>query len=357
MEWGSDAVAAVIRELGFEYIALVPGSSFAGLHDSLVNYLHEDPPLLLCLHEEHAVGIAHGYARVTGKPMLAVVHSNVGLMHATMAFFSAWCDRMPAVVIGANGPLDAKKPASVDRLESTVPATPARWFARIPNGTDMPASVEAAVDSIVRATQHASTLPMGPAYVVLDMTDQDRALAAPVALPDKRRFAPPQWPGPTEDDLQRVLRVRTRGAAHHHGDRPLLARSCGVGRARRAGRGAKRYRHYGFQGWRVISNRSPAARRIAGGASHGGATPRRPLRRSHPQFGKRRSREVCSNAPSATPLSPAKIVNVSLDRYITNGWSFDHQATAAGGPRSRDRPRAARSRTARRADRTARVRA
>jgi thiamine pyrophosphate-dependent acetolactate synthase large subunit-like protein len=80
MAWGSDALAQTLRNLGVEYISLNPGASYRGLHDSLVNYLgNESPQMLLCLHEEHAVGIAHGYAKVTERPMAVAVHSNVGL--------------------------------------------------------------------------------------------------------------------------------------------------------------------------------------------------------------------------------------------------------------------------------------
>src|ERR1700685_4839614 len=100
MEWGSDALADLRRGLGLPHIALVPGSSYRGLHDSLVNYNgNRDPQLLVCLHEEHAVAIAHGYAKVTGEPLAVAVHSNVGLMHATMAMFNAWCDRLAAIVL------------------------------------------------------------------------------------------------------------------------------------------------------------------------------------------------------------------------------------------------------------------
>ena len=108
--FGSDVAADALRALDIPYIALNPGASYRGLHDSLVNYLgNSTPQMLLCLHEEAAVAIAHGYAKVTGKAMAAAVHSNVGLMHATMAFFNAWCDRMPVVVLGATGPVDAAK--------------------------------------------------------------------------------------------------------------------------------------------------------------------------------------------------------------------------------------------------------
>jgi hypothetical protein len=108
--FGSDVVADALRALDIPYVALNPGASYRGLHDSLVNYLgNERPQMLLCLHEESAVAIAQGYAKVTGRAMGAIVHSNVGLMHATMAIFNAWCDRMPVIVLGATGPVDAVK--------------------------------------------------------------------------------------------------------------------------------------------------------------------------------------------------------------------------------------------------------
>ena len=102
--WGSDHIADVMRALELEYVTLTPGASFRGLHDSLVNYLgNERPTMLLALHEESAVAIAHGYAKVTGKPLGVVLHSNVGLMHASMAIFNAWCERVPMLIYGGNG--------------------------------------------------------------------------------------------------------------------------------------------------------------------------------------------------------------------------------------------------------------
>ena len=108
--WGSDVVAELLRALDIPYVALNPGASFRGLHDSLVNRLgNARPQMLLCLHEESAVAIAHGWAKVAGRPMAAIVHSNVGLMHATMAVFNAFADRVPVLLLGATGPVDAAK--------------------------------------------------------------------------------------------------------------------------------------------------------------------------------------------------------------------------------------------------------
>ena len=92
--FGSDAIAEQLSRLDLKYMALVPGSSYRGLHDSLVNYQgNAAPEMLVCLHEEHAISIAHGYAKVAEKPMAAGLHANVGLMHATMAIYNAFCDR------------------------------------------------------------------------------------------------------------------------------------------------------------------------------------------------------------------------------------------------------------------------
>ena len=97
----------------------------------LVNYLgNERPQMLLCLHEEAAIAIAHGYAKVTGRAMATAVHSNVGLMHATMAIFNAWCDRMPMIVLGATGPVDAHASPALDRLDPHR-ARPGRAGARL----------------------------------------------------------------------------------------------------------------------------------------------------------------------------------------------------------------------------------
>jgi len=108
--WGSDPIAAVLRELEVPYIALVPGSSYRGLHDSIVNYLgNRTPQMVLTIHEENAVAIAHGYAKASGRMMAAALHANIGLMHAAMAVYNAWCDRAPLLIFGATGPWDASR--------------------------------------------------------------------------------------------------------------------------------------------------------------------------------------------------------------------------------------------------------
>src|SRR5437762_3457470 len=166
--WGSDAIAAVLRTLDIPFLALNPGASYRGLHDSIVNYLgNTRPQMLLCLHEESAVAIAQGYAKASDRLMGAVVHSNVGLMHASMAIFNAWCDRMPMLVLGATGPWDAAKRRPWNDWIHTA-SDQAALVRNYTKWDNQPASVPAAYEAILRAAQIANTAPRGPTYVNLD---------------------------------------------------------------------------------------------------------------------------------------------------------------------------------------------
>ena len=182
-QFGSDVIAETLRALDLPFIALNPGASFRGLHDSLVNYLgNRDPQLLLCLHEEHAVAIAHGYAKVTGKPMAVAVHANVGLMHATMAMFNAWCDRVPMIVIGATGPVDAvhRRPwidwIHTARDQGSLVRGYVKW-------DDQPASPAAARRGVAaRGAWITQTAPAAPVYINLDAHVQE-AGHSPAPMP------------------------------------------------------------------------------------------------------------------------------------------------------------------------------
>lgn len=193
--WGSDLIAEAIRALGYDFAALNPGASYRGLHDSLVNHAPGRISLLTCLHDEHAVAFAHGWTKVTGKPALALLHSNVGLLHAAMAIHNAWVDRAPVVVVGASGAMnaDARRPwiewihTMQDQAAVVRPYT--KW-------DDQPASAPAAARSIAEGTFRARQMPCGPVYVCLDVTYQETMLQDPpsaaslVNVPQTERAAP-----------------------------------------------------------------------------------------------------------------------------------------------------------------------
>ncbi len=215
-QFGSDVVAETLRSLDIPYIALNPGASFRGLHDSLVNHLgNQRPTMLLCLHEEHAIAIAHGYAKVTGKAIAAAVHSNVGLMHGTMAIFNAWCDRMPVVVIGATGPVDAtKRRPWIDwihtaRDQGALVRPYVKW-------DDQPASPGAAREALLRAAWIARTAPMGPVYINLDAEMQEAKLEAPLPPVDAARHMPAPSSAAPVDLVEEAVEI-LRGA-----ERPVI---------------------------------------------------------------------------------------------------------------------------------------
>ena len=191
IRFGSDAIALMVRALGIPYLALNPGASFRGLHDSLVNVLgNERPQMLLCLHEESAVSIAQGFAKVAGRMMGVVLHSNVGLMHATMSIFNAWCNRVPVLLLGATGPVDAaKRRPWIDWIHTT--ADQGSLVRDYVKWDDQPGSITAALEALARAVQIATTAPQAPVYVNFDAALQEAELADVPGLPDVARFAPP----------------------------------------------------------------------------------------------------------------------------------------------------------------------
>lgn len=205
--YGSDLIAEALREQNFPYICLNPGASYRGLHDSLVNHLgNKTPEIITCMHEEHAVGIAQGYAKITDTALAVAVHSNVGLMHASMGIFNAWCDRTPMMVIGATGPIDAaKRRPWIEWIHTTVDqADMVRGYTK---WDDQPGSPEAAVESIRRGVMLANTRPSGPVYVNLDVSVQEMEIAERPDLGDISKYPTPDDAEPPKAALQAALEI------------------------------------------------------------------------------------------------------------------------------------------------------
>src|SRR5215813_2006700 len=314
--WGSDVVADTLRALEIPYIALNPGASYRGLHDSIVNYLgNETPQMLLCLHEESAVAIAHGYAKVTGQAMAACVHSNVGLFHATMAMFNAWCDRAPVVVLGATGPVDAvKRRPWIDwihtaRDQGAIVRNYTKW-------DDQPASPGASRESLLRAYWIANTAPKGPVYINLDAEMQESRLSEPLPPIDSARFIPPITTAAPADLIAQAAQMLKAAK------RPLIY----AGRVSRS-----------LEGWNArIALAEAINARVVTDLKIGASFPT-----DHPLYAGA-SRGVAPDSFEADVVlsldwvdlggalrggaTGCKIIQVSLDQTIHNGWSMDYQA-------------------------------
>ncbi len=173
---GSDFMVDVFKSLGFEYVAAVPGSSFRSLHESLINYGgNKAPEFLTCCHEESAIAIAHGYAEVEGKPMLALAHSTVGLQHASMAVYNAYAGRVPVFIILGNTIDENERRPGVEWYHSAQDAVAmVRDFTK---WDDCPISLPHFADSATRAYKIAMTLPRMPVVLVADSTLQEAAIS------------------------------------------------------------------------------------------------------------------------------------------------------------------------------------
>jgi acetolactate synthase-1/2/3 large subunit len=179
---GSDFMVDLIRSLGIEYAAFNPGSSFEGLHESLINYgQNKMPEVLTCLHEESAVGMAHGYAKIEGKPMLALLHGTIGVQHAAMAIYNAYCDRTPILMIAGNG-------GGVPPHDAIDMAVMVRDFVKWDH---QPENLNEFARSIQRAYALAVTPPMAPVLIVMNTRTQQDALTRNMTVPKLTIPAPP----------------------------------------------------------------------------------------------------------------------------------------------------------------------
>src|SRR5215207_5248823 len=164
---GSDFMVDVIRTLDIKYLPSNCASSFRGIHESLINYGNNKmPEFLTVTHEESAVGMAHGYFKITGKPLMTLCHGTVGLQHAAMAVYNAWCDRVPLIVVGGNDLDAAKRPPGVPTFHSAQDINAmVRDFTK---WDDTPVSLQHFAQSMVRAYKIAMTPPYGPVAISLD---------------------------------------------------------------------------------------------------------------------------------------------------------------------------------------------
>jgi thiamine pyrophosphate-dependent acetolactate synthase large subunit-like protein len=324
--WVSDSIAEMIRALEIPFVVLNPGSSFRGIHDSLVNHLgNERPQMLVALHEEHTVAIAHGYAKITGRPLAAFVHSNVGLMHASMAIFNAWADRVPVIVLGATGPVDAaRRRPWIDWLhtaqdQGALVRSFIKWDAQ-------PASLPAAHEALLRGAQIAETAPRGPVYICFDAALQETKVSGtPPALPDPRRYRAPAPARPT-DDLIREAAALLSGAK-----RPLIL----MGRVSRSEKAwAERLALAESLNAQVMTDLKigaafPTAHRLHAAPpgyflSPGAAKTLKEadvvLSLDWWDLGGT-LKQAWGDAPVGS-----KVIQVSVDHYSHNGWSQDHQS-------------------------------
>ena len=203
---GSDFMVDVLKTLDFEYLASNPGSSFRGLQESFVNYgKNKNPEWLTAMHEESSVGMARGYFKIEGKPMVVAAHGTVGLQHAAIAVYHAYCERLPVYIIVGNT-FDATERRAGPEWRHSVQdaAATVRDFVK---WDDMPISLGHFAESAVRAYKIAMTPPMGPVLLVADSTLQEKPVekSAQVRIPRLTIPSPPAGDSGAVEEAARLL--------------------------------------------------------------------------------------------------------------------------------------------------------
>ena len=202
---GSDFMVDVIKSLDFEYICANPGSSFRGLHESIINYGgNQAPELITCCHEESSVAMAHGYFKAAGKPLAVMAHGTVGLQHAAMAVYNAWCDRVPVYLILGNHGDAALRRAAEWYHDVQDAALMVRDYTK---WDDTPWSLTHFAESAVRGYKIALTPPMAPVVLVVDGHLQEEPVAKNRRLPIPRLTVPvaPQGDSGAVEETARLL--------------------------------------------------------------------------------------------------------------------------------------------------------
>jgi acetolactate synthase I/II/III large subunit len=214
-KYGSDVVVDLLHAWDFPYVPLNPGSSFRGLHDSIVNYGGDRPQIITCPHEKVAVGIAHGYAKASGQPLPVILHDLVGLLHGTLAIYHAYIDRVPVLVLGGSGPMDiTRRRPNIDWIHSAnVQGNAVRDFTK---WDDEPRSIGAIPEVLARAFRVAMTEPSGPVYVALDAGLQEDVVEEEITPIDIARVGPPAPIGPDPNALRELARILSRA------ERPVI---------------------------------------------------------------------------------------------------------------------------------------
>jgi acetolactate synthase-1/2/3 large subunit len=204
--WNSDVIVDLLHAYELPYAALNPGASYRGLHDSMVNYGGNKPVMMLCQHEETAVQIAHGYAKASGKPMVAILHNLVGLLHANMAVYYAYADRAPVFIIGATGPMDeTKRRPRIDWIHTAlVQGEAVRAYTK---WDYQPSVIGGVPESFARAYSVMMTEPRGPIYMCYDAWLQEQPLEQDVPLPKKDAVKVPSRLAPDPQALERAAQM------------------------------------------------------------------------------------------------------------------------------------------------------
>jgi acetolactate synthase-1/2/3 large subunit len=194
---GADFMADVLKTLPIDYLCSNPADKTAGLQESLTGPYggNKSPEWITCTHEEISVAMGHGYYKIEGRMLAMAGHSTVGLMHAAMAVYNAYCDRVPVYLIFGN----FQQPTNHAAIDTSAPIREfIRWYTN-------PMSLSAFAENAVRAFALASTPPTLPVLVTIDADMQENPIQG--REPRIPKLTIPEPPSGDENSVRETARL------------------------------------------------------------------------------------------------------------------------------------------------------
>src|SRR3712207_1889166 len=103
-----EALLVLMRRRGIDHFFVNAGTDSASLVEAYARQRQSSldfPKPVVCTHENLAVGMAHGYTMVTGRPQAVMLHVSVGAANAVCALMNAARDNIPMLFTAGRTPL------------------------------------------------------------------------------------------------------------------------------------------------------------------------------------------------------------------------------------------------------------
>ncbi|MCG8547922.1 MAG: thiamine pyrophosphate-requiring protein [Alphaproteobacteria bacterium] len=162
-----------LKALGVDYVFANSGTDFPPIIEGLAQAAEAGvalPEALVMPYEHAAMGMAHGYYLVTGRPQAVMLHTNVGLANGAIGAINAACDNVPMILMSGRTPVMEEGRFGARTVpigwgqEMRDQAALVREASKWEYELKFPEQVPALLD---RAYAIANSTPKGPVYLSL----------------------------------------------------------------------------------------------------------------------------------------------------------------------------------------------
>jgi acetolactate synthase-1/2/3 large subunit len=169
---GGEALLQAARDIKADYIFTSSGSEWAPVWEALARADEAGTPgpaYVDTAHETVAVGMATGYAAVTGRGQVVLLHAGAGLLQGANAIHGALLTNAPMVVLSGEsttyGDTDGPDPGGQWYRNLSMVGGPQSFAAPFTKWSNGAFDASVVYDMVKRASEIAATAPAGPVYV------------------------------------------------------------------------------------------------------------------------------------------------------------------------------------------------